>query len=198
MDKEDVLGYIVIICILLLSFKLYKESDIFQLKCIVSTIDGDKYCVRERERVQEAADLLAEVTDKCKELVHYVEKKLPNDERVQRLVAGFNPQKVVETLPTSEFTAYSENKGEKLAFCLNREKKDNTHLIDINTLTFVAIHELSHIMTKSIGHKSEFWENFKFLLEQAKEAGIHHPVDYKKKPQEYCSMKISDNPYYDV
>jgi hypothetical protein len=176
----------------------YRNSDEFQLKCIVSTVDGDKYCVRERERLQEAADLLAEVTDKCKELVHYVEKKLPTDDRVQRLVAGFNPQKVVETLPTSEFTAYSENKGEKLAFCLNREKKDNAHLIDINTLTFVAIHELSHIMTKSIGHKSEFWENFKFLLEQAKEAGIHQPVDYKKKPQEYCSMKISDNPYYDV
>jgi hypothetical protein len=164
----------------------------------VSTVDGDKYCVRERDRIQEAADLLAEVTEKCKALVHYVDKKFPDDERIRRLVTGFNPQKVVETLPTSEYTAYSENKGEKLAFCLNREKKDNSHLIDINTLTFVAIHELSHIMTKSVGHKSEFWENFKFLLEQAKEAGIHNPVDYKKSPQEYCSMKISDNPYYDV
>jgi hypothetical protein len=199
MDKYDTLGYCLIgFVVLSCLFMYYRNSDEFQLKCIVSTIDGDKYCVRERERVQEAADLLAEVTEKCKELVNYVDKKLPNDDRVQRLVAGFNPQKVVETLPTSEFTAYSENKGEKLAFCLNREKKDNTNLIDINTLTFVAIHELSHIMTKSIGHKSEFWENFKFLLEQAKEAGIHHPVDYKKKPQEYCSMKISDNPYYDV
>ena len=45
---------------------------------------------------------------------------------------------------------------------------------------FVTLHELSHIATKTIGHKSEFWENFKFLLQQAKEAGIHNPVDYKK------------------
>jgi len=199
MDKYDTLGYCLIgFVVLSCLFMYYRSSDEFQLKCIVSTVDGDKYCVRERDRIQEAADLLAEVTEKCKELVHYVDKKIPDDERVRRLVAGFNPQKVVETLPTSEYTAYSENKGEKLAFCLNREKKDNSHLIDINTLTFVAIHELSHIMTKSIGHKSEFWENFKFLLEQAKEAGIHNPVDYKKSPQEYCSMKISDNPYYDV
>lgn len=29
----------------------------------------------------------------------------------------------METLPTSEYTAYSQNKGEKLAFCLNKEKK---------------------------------------------------------------------------
>lgn len=77
----------------------------------------------------------------------------PNDERVQRLVQNFNPQKVMETLPTSEYTAYSENKGEKLAFCLNTEKGGAT-MIDEHTLTFVAIHELSHIATKSIGHKA--------------------------------------------
>jgi predicted metal-dependent hydrolase len=103
----------------------------------------------------------------------------------------------METLPTSELTAYSENKGEKIAFCLNKNKVDDD-LIDLNTLTFVAIHELSHIMTKSVGHKQEFWENFKFLLTNAKEAGIYNPVDYKKKPKEYCGMTINDNPYYDL
>ena len=104
----------------------------------------------------------------------------------------------METLPTSSYTAYSENKGEKVAFCLNKDKEDNDNLIDESTLTFVAIHELSHVMTKSIGHKSEFWSNFKFLLECAKESGIHNPVDYKKEPQQYCVMKIHDNPYYDA
>ena len=28
-----------------------------------------------------------------------------------------NPNKIVEILPNSEYTAYSENKGKKLAFC---------------------------------------------------------------------------------
>ena len=106
--------------------------------------------------------------------------------------------KIMETLPTSSYTAYSENKGEKIAFCLNKQKQDNDTLIDENTLMFVAIHELAHIMTKSIGHKSDFWTNFKFLLENAKKADIHNPVDYKKSPQEYCGMKIHDNPYYDA
>ena len=125
-------------------------------------------------------------------------EKYPNDPKVQRLVKGFNPKKISETLPNSELTAYSENKGEKIAFCLNKKKEDDNNLIDINTLTFVAIHELSHIMTVSIGHKQEFWQNFKFLLENAKTANIYVPVDYKKKPQEYCGMTISDSPYYDL
>jgi hypothetical protein len=161
-------------------------------------VDGNKYCVREREKLQQAVNLLATVTEKCKKLVEYLGNKYPDKENVQRLISGFNPKKIMETLPTSSYTAYSENKGEKLAFCLNREKNDNETLIDENTLLFVAIHELTHIMTKSIGHKSEFWENFKFMLENAKDSGIYQPVDYKKQPQEYCGMKIRDNPYYDA
>ena len=174
------------------------NRDKYDLKCIVSTVDGNKYCVRERDQLKSAADLLANMTEKCKRLVNYVYESHPDDERAQRLKSGFNPKKIAETLPTSEHTAYSENKGEKLAFCLNKKKEDNSNLIDENTLLFVAIHELSHICTKSIGHHQDFWENFKFLLENAKEAGIHTPVDYKEAPQEYCGMKIHDNPYYDV
>jgi hypothetical protein len=177
---------------------MYLESDAFQLKCIVSTLDGNKYCVREREKLQDAADLLAKITEKCKKLVEYLHKNNPGDERAERLSKGFHPQKVMETLPTSEFTAYSENKGEKLAFCLNKSRKGEDNMIDEHTLMFVAIHELSHIATKSIGHKKDFWENFKFLLENAKAAGLHNPEDYKEKPTEYCGMKINDNPYYDV
>jgi len=199
MNNYDVLGYSLIFFILAVCIYIYYDNrDSFDLKCIVSTVDGNKYCVREREKVQAAADLLAEITDKCKDLVEYVAKKYPSNEDVQRLYDNFNPKKVMETLPTSTYTAYSENKGEKLAFCLNRKKEDNDVLIDENTLMFVAIHELSHIMTKSIGHKTEFWQNFKFLLENAKAAGIHNPVDYKKDPKEYCGMKIHDNPYYDA
>ena len=199
MRSEDILGYFIIGFILSTSYYVYRENyESFQLTCIVATVDGNKYCVRERENIEKAADLLAKITVKCKELVTYVGDKYPDKENVKRLQQNFNPKKIMETLPTSSYTAYSENKGEKVAFCLNKDKEDNDHLIDESTLTFVAIHELSHVMTKSIGHKSEFWSNFKFLLECAKESGIHNPVDYKKKPQQYCGMKIHDNPYYDA
>ena len=197
MDKSDILGYVMLIFILGTCLYIYYDTDSFQLKCIVSTVDGNKYCVRERAKIKMAADLLASITVDCKKLIAYVKDKYPDNEGVKRLVKGYNPQKIVETLPTSQYTAYSENKGEKLAFCLNEKKGELDNLIDKHTLMYVAIHELSHVMTKSIGHKTDFWENFKYLLENAKESGIHEPVNYKKKPREYCSMKISDNPYFD-
>jgi len=198
MDKYDVLGYLIIgFVIAACGYMYYRSSDEFQLKCIISNVDGNKYCVRERAKLQAAADLLATITEKCKKLVQYMDQHHGEEERVQLLVKGYNPKRIVETLPTSEYTAYSENKGEKLAFCLNRSKNENDNLIDESTLMFVAIHELAHVMTKSIGHKSDFWENFKYLLENAKEAKIHNPVDYKKDKKEYCGMSINDNPYYD-
>lgn len=168
-----------------------------QLKCIISDKDGEIYCVRDRKYLKKAANLLATVSITCQKMVDYMKEKHPEDERTIRLVNGFKPDKIMETLPTSELTAYSENKGEKIAFCLNKNKENNEKLIDINTLTFVALHELSHIMTESIGHKQDFWENFKFLLINAKEAGIYEPVNYKNNPKEYCGMTITDNPYFD-
>jgi hypothetical protein len=192
----DFVGYLLIIFILGISIKIYLESDAFQLKCIVSGIDGNKYCVRERSKLELASNKLATVTQKLKQLVKHVSETFPDRTNVVRLKNGFNPKKISETLPTSEYTAYSENKGEKIAFCLNTEKKGDT-LIDDNTLLFVGIHEISHIATESIGHTNEFWSNFKFLLQEAEKINIYTPVDYKKKPQKYCSMEITDNPYYD-
>jgi hypothetical protein len=197
MEKHNIFFYIFLGFILFLCLIIYYQSDAFDLKCIIASKDGNRYCVREREKMELAANLLADVTQKMKDTVDFVKQKHPEDPRTIRLVEGFNPKKINETLPTSELTAYSENKGEKLAFCLNKSK-NGTKLIDMNTLTFVALHELSHIATKSIGHNQEFWQNFKWILENAKEAGIYSPIDYKKYPEEYCGMTINDNPYYDL
>jgi len=196
--KINMFGFIIVLFIMLIALKLYYESDVFNLRCIVSTADGKKYCVRERNNIQKASNLLAQTTDNLTFLVDNMKARYNNRKNVQRLVENFNPTTIKETLPTSEYTAYSENKGEKLAFCLNKKKNNNENLIDQNTLMFVAIHEIAHIMTLSVGHTEEFWQNFKFLLENAVELGIYEPIDYKKNPKNYCGMDITDNPYYDI
>ena len=124
-DKHSILLYIIIAFVIFIGLKIYSESDAYNLKCIISDVDGERYCVRERSTMELAANLLANVTQKLKDLVAYCAKKYPDDENVQRMVQKFNPTKISETLPTSEYTAYSENKGEKLAFCLNKKKNDN-------------------------------------------------------------------------
>ena len=196
--KENILGYVLIFFIFIIIIRLYYDNDIFHLNCVISSVNGNKYCVRERKNINKASDLLAKTSDKLTYVVDHLHKTYPEQENVKFLVKNFNPGKIKEILPTSEYTAYSENKGQKLAFCLSSEsKKDNNNLIDENTLMFVALHELSHLATKSIGHNDEFWTNFKFILEEAEKINIYNPEDYKKKNKEYCGMTIKDNPYYD-
>jgi hypothetical protein len=196
--KMNIFGLILLLFIILAGLKIYYESDVFNLRCIVSGVDGKKYCVRERRNIVKASNLLATTTDKMQKLVENMGGKYPERDNVKRLVENFNPTTIKETLPTSEYTAYSENKGEKMAFCLNKKKGDNDNLIDQNTLTFVAIHELAHIMSATVGHNDEFWNNFKYLLDNAVEMGIYKPIDYRKDPEGYCGMDITDNPYYDL
>jgi hypothetical protein len=198
---NKILYYFFGFIVLFFFLKIYSQSEIFNLKCIISNVDGNRYCVRDRKDKQRSADLLAKVNQKCQQIVDYLKQEYPSDERIKRLNNGFNPKNINETLPTSKLTAYSENKGEKVAFCLNKKgspKESDNELIDIETLTFVAFHELTHIMCKTYGHNQEFWENFKFILENSEKAGIYTSKDYKKAPTEYCGMTISDNPKYDM
>lgn len=198
--KPDIMFYAMIGFVCIILYKLYQESDMLHLKCVLSTVDGTKYCVRDRDaaKTQVASNLLASTVNKCKQLVEHMATTYPGDDSVVRLKENFRPDQVKETLPTSTLTAYSENKGEKIAFCLNKKNDTDTEFIDENTLTFVAIHEMAHLMTSSVGHLQDFWTNFKWLLENAKAANIYQPVDYKNKPQEYCGMTIHDNPLYDM
>ena len=196
--NNHIFNIVLVIFIIIVGSKLYFNSDTFNLRCIISDVNGNKYCVRDRNKLELAADRLAHVNNNLNKLVNHLSKKYPDKKNVQRLVNGYNPKKIYETLPTSEFTAYSENKGEKLAFCLDTEKNSKGRLIDMNTLMYVALHEVSHIATKSIGHNDEFWNNFKFMITEAKEINIYNPINYKKEPARYCGMNISDNPYYDV
>jgi len=161
----------------------------------VAKKDGNTYCVRDTDKLQDSVELLATATARMEKIVKYLKRKFPKDPRIIYLVQNFNPRKIVETLPNSEYTAYSEGKGAKLAFCL-RKHKHEMDLIDINTLTFVALHELTHLMTKSFNHLPEFWANFKFILKHANDIGIYDSVDYRESPTGYCGLEIDSNPTY--
>ena len=126
----------------------------------------------------------------------YLVSKNNNDERVKRLMRKFNPSNIMETKGGSRQTSYSVNKGEKLVFCLRAKNKQES-LVDMNTLTFVALHELAHIMTVSVGHTVEFWKNFKYLLQEAVKIGVYKKVDYSRTPKDYCGMKVTDTPLTD-
>jgi hypothetical protein len=202
MSSIDIIAFLVIIFSLLLV--LYYIYDWYfnnsQLKCIVSQINGEKYCIRERskEKEKEVVDLFAKIIEKAILLVDHMIEKYPENEYCQRLKENFNPNSIKENLPNSTLTSYTENKGESISLCVNTTKENKNQIIDENTLMFVLIHELAHCATKSIGHQTDFWDFFKFLLKEAVKINIYVPENYKTSPKPYCGIKLTDSPYYDL
>lgn len=185
---------IIIASILILSVFMYYEERFTELSYTKSTVDNKEYLVRNREDKQDAADLLANIGKRLDKLVKSLAIEMPDDSRIQRLENRFKPEKISETISNTNHTSYSVNKGEKIVFCI-RTKDEKEELIDINTILFVGIHELAHIMTESIGHTDEFWNNMKLLLKFAIKKKIYEYVDYNAQPVPYCGTTITDSPY---
>lgn len=185
-----ILIYIIIIVIFFIF--IYFDNINSELKKVKSKIDNRFYLVRNEPDQQQAADTLAKVRKKIIELSNYLEAKYPNDKRVKRLIK-YKPDNIVESSEHSKYTSYSINKGEKIVFCL-RSRNSEKKLVDLNLLMFVALHEIAHVVTVSIGHTDEFWDNFKWILQQAVSIKLYTPHNFSKKPEEYCGTHITDSP----
>ena len=151
------------------------------------------YSVRDLPDKDETVSKFNLLNSKIKSLINKLREKYPDNERVKLLKNRYNPSILSELPGGSNNTSYSVNKGERLVVCLRN--KTNNEFIDNNTVYFVILHELAHIMTTSIGHKTDFWENFRFLLKNAIEFNLYKYQDFKTNPQPYCGIKITDTPF---
>jgi len=148
---------------------------------------------------QEASNLLARIRLKIAKLYGIVKDKFPNKPQVKQWVQNFtpDPSRFLESTPDAEHTSYSVNKGEKIHLCLRQREGTNETLVDENVMVFVAIHEMAHAITSTIGHGPDFWNNFAWLLKQAEANGIYTYQDFKSRPVSYCGLHITDSPSYD-
>ncbi len=94
-------------------------------------------------------------------------------------------------------TSYVIDKGDVFAMCLRDPTKNNKIDEKMNDLIFVLLHEIAHLGTDSWGHDESFWNNFKFILQEAVEAGIYKSVNYKKVGSPYCGIVITYSPLFD-
>ena len=158
----------------------------------VKASDGRSYKVQDLPDKQQAAERMCSIRGKLEKLcTHCKEFK---EEPYERLTSRFNPNVLEENDLTADSTSYSENKGEKIVVCLRDKTKHPYPFVDENTVMFVLIHEMAHLMTASIGHTPEFWTNMRRLLQEAVQVGVYSPVNYSKSPVKYCGMTISDTP----
>lgn len=174
-------------------------SSRYPLVDVRSNVDGKIYRVRNMPDKQKAADLLANVRQRMRTLYAHLEKTYPDKPQVKRLLQRFEaePDRLLEATPDAEHTSYSVNKGEQVHLCLRQRQGGDESLVNENVMVFVSLHEMAHMITDSIGHEPEFWNNFGWLLREAEKIGVYQYQDFKAHPVRYCGTNITDSPRYD-
>jgi hypothetical protein len=184
---------------ILIIWNIYLINE-FPESMVVSALDGHKYNVKQNMKDQEqAADILARLNNINNTLIAHLKKKYMKETYISEidfLHKNYNPEVLSEHIPrTTANTSYVLNKGDAVKLCL-RNPKNNYKFHDFNTLTFVNLHELSHLLDRQWGHNFSFWKGFAFILKEAVSIGLYTPVDYSKFPTDYCGIVIYNNPYF--
>lgn len=171
----------------------------YPLVDVKSNIDGKSYRVRDMPDKQQAADLISKVRQKMGKLYTYLQQKFPDKPQVKQLIQNFEPNsnRFLEATPAAEHTSYSVNKGEMIHLCLRQRQGQDESLVEENIMVFVTLHEMAHVITSSVGHGPDFWNNFGWLIKQAEALGIYKYQDFKAQPVSYCGLHITDSPAYD-
>ncbi len=185
------LDFFIIFIIVIILF-LYIKSFYAEVTYVKSNIDGRTYLVRKLKDKQQAADMLASINLDLQKLVNHLVAKYPDKKEIKQLFENYNPNNISEGSAQSGYTSYSVNKGERLILCI-RQKDAQDSFVDKNVVMYVAVHELAHLATESIGHDQTFWDNFKFILTEAVEIGIYKKLDFVNNPAPYCGLKISNS-----
>lgn len=192
-----VITIVIIICISVLITRLMKDKNkrgnltVEDFETMKIKHNGKVYNVvdfEDKEISIDSAETLEEILRRVNKLIDILNKMKFNGTRNEHWTSS----KIIENLAESGQTSYSINKGEQIALCL---RNTNNNLHDINTLMFVAIHELAHnYNVDEIGHTNHFWKLMKQILDIAEKHKLYTYVDYSETPVNYCGMVINNTP----
>jgi len=185
---------ILFIVVLIITF-IYMKITNNELSYIESQFDSEKYLVRNDHDKIKAANLLATMKKICYALTTYLYTNIYRYENFKKYIAILHTRMTntifCENISEWEYTSYTLNKGEKMVLCLR--DMDTNKLIDVNTLTYVVIHEMAHVACPELNHTKLFKEIFKFFLYIAINQKIYAYVNYKNNPVRYCGMTINES-----
>lgn len=179
--------------VVLVAFVLY-EVFYDGTQYFLSTVDNKMYKVRDPNK-ELKANLLGTLNQKLGIIVESLRnnKDYSQYTNVVRLINNWDTGISIKEIGKMESdAAYVINKRH-MSFCLKDFNKGNH--IDVNLLTYVGIHELSHVMSHEVGHGDEFKNNFKFLLDYSKKlvykgSPLYISLNELKTPNDYCGVSI--------
>jgi len=188
----------IIIIIVLICFIIKKEG--FNTVLKKCDYNNKKYEVQDSYYNKKIVNLIGKIDITIDKFVNYLLKSYNNPnskwyKNIRRLEKNLFNTKFKESPFEKNTSSYTINKGEVISICL-RQKNKNKTIHDFNTLMFVVIHELAHVMSIKEGHTTEWMDNFRFLLKEGEKAEIYTPINYSINNMNYCGVDVTHNPYY--
>jgi hypothetical protein len=171
---------------------------LFMYYFTIYRIDNNSACVVGGKfyKIHNAHQNRKDAAERMAEIDKRIEKLLKNKEFAKKypeILDSYSFTKLTENSPKNREKTTSYVDEEKMALCLRNEFGD---IEDINTLMFVALHEISHYVTinDKDHHGPEFWAIFKDVLIMSKNEDIIDLINYRDKPIRYCGLLIDYNP----
>ncbi len=197
--------FVCVICIIMIIFFIIKIFELDESTQKIQVMKDSFITVQKRDKenpsiAKGVANRLHLVKTKGGEIVNYCYKhQIPNPIIANRLHKRWNKiskkeNGIRETSINEKSAAYVLNKGDQMRMCV-RKKGDPSKLEDSNTMIFVLLHELAHLMSEKYGHGEEFQNNFSFITKKAVEQGIYRYQNFKEKSSSYCGTEITNDAY---
>ena len=193
--SSEVIQNLLILTSFIVLFYLFTGMNTTEAVYIKSDLNNKEYFVQNTTEREEAAYILSIIDNKIGLFKNYLNKNVNNYPQFKPYIDQFcsrvNKMVIYENSTSGNYTSYTVNKGEELVLCLRSKKTGQLH--DINLITYVVLHELTHIACPEIDHTPLFTEIFKFFVKIAVDIKIYTYVNYQLDPKEYCGISIHEH-----
>jgi hypothetical protein len=148
-------------------------------------------------RVKEEFALLNVLIAKVNAMVSFIGRNVVDDARVEVLRSSWKGR-VYRLDPNSTKEAAVTLDKTEIRMCLRDKETGRLHTA--NEAMFVLVHELAHLVTVTVGHTNEFWNNMRWLLKFAESAvddrgiPVYVDQDFENNPVTYCGHSITGSP----
>jgi len=176
--------YVSIIVFILIIYYFLKNS------LVKTKASNNKIYYTQKSNAKMAAEKLVKIDIFLEKLNKHLLEDHKNHKMIQKKLK--NNVTIKELPKNSKHVGYIINKN-TLHICLRN--KNGQFINKYNKIYFVVMHELAHMITKSVGHTDEYWNNYKLIIKTAIKHNLYEYKDYYNKPVEYCGIHINSSPY---
>lgn len=149
--------------------------------------NGAVYWVRNVVDRHIVAERLALLHDRLRRLVEGIRASYPGDPRLAALERRWNG--TIAEVERPGDIAYSINK--RAVYLCVRDARGQ--LENVESTTYVLLHEVAHVLTDTYGHPPEFWRNFRWLVELAERMGLYKYQDFDAAHVTHCGHRLGNN-----